>query len=68
VDTPAHADDLLAIALERAGAMADAETPEAAVVIGTPNGRFLAVARISPTRVRFVNAAQRGTAEALVKP
>jgi hypothetical protein len=68
VDTPARADDLLATALARAAAMADAETAEPAVVIEAPNGRFLAVARISPTRVRFINAAQPASAEGLVRP
>jgi hypothetical protein len=69
MDTPAHADELLEIARERAAAMADAESPpEPAAVIESQGGRFLSVARISPTRVRFVNAAQRASAEALVGP
>jgi len=70
MDTPAHADELLAIALERAAAMAGTEgdTPSPARVIAAAGNRFLAVARVSPTRVRFINTARRETAEAMAAP
>lgn len=61
VATPAHADDLLAQALERAAEMAGLEegSPQPDQPIETPGNRLITVVRASPTAVRFINAANR---------
>ena len=61
-----RAGQLLDAALERVAAMADMDAdtaPEAGGVVAAPGSRFLRADRVSPTRVRFLNTHERGSAE-----
>jgi len=64
--TPADADALLDLALQRVAAIARLEekSPEPGEIIAAPDDRFLSVRRASPTRVRFANSRQRESGHA----
>jgi hypothetical protein len=57
---PALADKLEQAARMRIAAIADLdEIPQTNEIVASPDGRFLTAARISPTRVRFLNTRER---------
>jgi hypothetical protein len=67
-DSAKSADAFLAAAGELISALAGSDKPPAAgEITATPDERFLALARPSPDTVRFLNAADRATAESLAR-
>ncbi len=64
VATPAHADSLLELSLQRAADLAGLSDGEVlpGAILETGNSRFIRVARVSPTRIRFLNTRLRESA------
>lgn len=62
--TPANADSLIDFALEHTARIAnlDDTTLQSDTTIKTPDKRFITIKRITPTRVRFINAHLRASA------
>ncbi|MFU8893062.1 MAG: hypothetical protein ACNA8L_05480 [Luteolibacter sp.] len=65
--TPAETDSLMDVALQHAAATAGIEeiegiNPGPGEIIATADARFLSVHRISPTRIRWINAHERASA------